>query len=57
MYRIWLLLDPRRSLTLLFTLLCVLALFIHFMLMTYERFAWIAPATAEGPTVQEMPLP
>jgi light-harvesting complex 1 alpha chain len=44
MWRIWLLFDPRRSLVALFTFLFVLALVIHFILLSTNRFNWL-----EGP--------
>jgi len=51
MWRIWLLFDPRKSLVALFTFLFVLALLIHFILLSSARFNWIdgskaSPATA-----------
>ena len=44
MWRIWLLFDPRRALVGLFTFLLILALVIHFILLSTNRFNWI-----EGP--------
>jgi light-harvesting complex 1 alpha chain len=44
MWKIWLLFDPRRVLIALFTFLFVLALVIHFILLSTDRFNWI-----EGP--------
>lgn len=44
MWRVWLLFDPRRALIGLFTFLMVLALLIHFILLSTDRFNWI-----EGP--------
>ena len=41
MYRIWLLFDPRRTLVALFTFLFVLALLIHFILLSTDRFNWL----------------
>jgi light-harvesting complex 1 alpha chain len=41
MWRIWLLFDPRRALVGLFTFLFVLALLIHFMLLSTDRFNWL----------------
>lgn len=41
MWRIWLLFDPRRALVALFTFLFVLALLIHFMLLSTARFNWL----------------
>jgi light-harvesting complex 1 alpha chain len=45
MWRIWLLFDPRRALVILFTFLFVLALLIHFILLSTDRFNWL-----EGPS-------
>ncbi len=47
MWRIWLLFDPRRVLIGLFAFLFVLALIIHFILLSTSRFNWI-----EGPGVK-----
>ena len=44
MWRIWLIFDPRRALTGLFVFLFVLALLIHFILLSTNRYNWI-----EGP--------
>ena len=44
MWRMWLLFDPRRTLVALFTFLFVLAIVIHFILLSTSRFNWI-----EGP--------
>jgi light-harvesting complex 1 alpha chain len=44
MWRIWLLFDPRRTLIALFTFLFALALIIHFILLSTDRFNWL-----EGP--------
>ncbi len=41
MYKIWLLFDPRRALVALFTFLFVLAILIHFILLSTDRFNWI----------------
>ncbi|MBB4001922.1 MAG: light-harvesting antenna LH1, alpha subunit [Aurantimonas endophytica] len=51
MWRIWLLFDPRRALIGLFTFLLVLALLIHFILLSTARFNWLANPNAAG-TVQ-----
>ena len=45
MWRLWLLFDPRRALVVLFTFLFVLALLIHFILLSTDRFNWL-----EGPS-------
>lgn len=44
MYKIWMLFDPRRTLIALFTFLFGLAILIHFILLSTNRFNWI-----EGP--------
>jgi light-harvesting complex 1 alpha chain len=44
MWKVWLLFDPRRVLVALFGFLFVLALLIHFILLSTDRFNWI-----EGP--------
>ena len=41
MYRIWILFVPRRDLIGLFAYLCVLALIIHFILLSTTRFNWL----------------
>jgi light-harvesting complex 1 alpha chain len=41
MWRIWTLFDPRRTLIALFTFLFVLALVIHFILLSTDRFNWL----------------
>ena len=45
MWRVWLLFDPRRTLIALFTFLFALALLIHFILLSTDRFNWL-----EGPS-------
>lgn len=44
MWRIWQLFDPRRALVALAVFLFTLALLIHFILLSTDRFNWI-----EGP--------
>ena len=41
MWRLWLLFDPRRTLIALGTFLFVLALLIHFILLSTDRFNWL----------------
>ena len=52
MWRVWLLFDPRRALVALFTFLFVLALLIHFILLSTSRFNWL-----EGPLPGGQALP
>lgn len=44
MWRIWLLFDPRRVLTAMAVFLFTLAILIHFIMLSTDRFNWI-----EGP--------
>jgi light-harvesting complex 1 alpha chain len=52
MWRIWKIFDPRRTLIALFTFLFVLALLIHFILLSTDRFNWLEGSQASA--VQEM---
>lgn len=58
MWRVWLLFDPRRTLIALFTFLFALAVVIHFILLSTDRFNWLdgAKKTA-APAAQISPLP
>lgn len=54
MWKIWQLFPPQRTLTALFVFLFVLALLIHFILLSTDRFNWLegprtAAATATAP--------
>jgi light-harvesting complex 1 alpha chain len=59
MWRIWLIFDPRRALVGLFTFLLVLALLIHFILLSTDRFNWLdGPRNAKAVKTQQMaPMP
>ena len=60
MWRMWLLFDPRRVLIALGTFLFALALLIHFILLSTDRFNWIeGPRAARGgvKAAQLVPLP
>ncbi len=59
MWRVWLLFDPRRALVALFTFLFVLALLIHFILLSTDRFNWLEGAGASKfqPQQQQSALP
>lgn len=49
MWRIWLIFDPRRSLVALFIFLFTLALLIHFILLSTNRYNWLdGPRAAQG---------
>ena len=41
MWKIWLLFDPRRALVALFAFLFVLALVIHFVLLSTSKYNWL----------------
>ena len=61
MHRIWVLFDPRRALITLFIFLLTLALIIHFILLSTDRFNWLDGPNHDrlsGSPVQQMtPLP
>lgn len=44
MWRMWTMFDPRRTLVALFTFLFVLAIIIHFILLSTDRFNWLEGA-------------
>jgi len=52
MHKIWLLFDPRQALVALFTFLFALALIIHFILLSTNRFNWLEGPTAGAETTQ-----
>ena len=61
MWRLWLIFDPRRALVALFIFLFVLALLIHFILLSTDKFNWLdgphtaAPMAAEAPMAPAAP--
>jgi light-harvesting complex 1 alpha chain len=61
MYRIWQIFDPRRTLVALFAFLFVLALLIHFILLSTVRYNWLQGPATKGrlpvPAAQMAPLP
>jgi light-harvesting complex 1 alpha chain len=57
MWRMWLLFDPRRTLIALFTFLFALALLIHFILLSTDRFNWLDGPRAGRAAAQMAPLP
>ncbi len=58
MWRVWLLFDPRRVLVALSVFLFVLALLIHFILLSTSRFNWLeGPVRGSGAVQQLAPLP
>ncbi len=61
MFRIWMLFDPRRALLTLFVFLLTLALVIHFILLSTDRFNWLDGANHDrlpgGQVGQMTPMP
>ena len=60
MWRVWLLFDPRRTLIALFTFLFALALLIHFILLSTNRFNWLEgprQGTSASASTQASPMP
>ena len=61
MWRVWLIFDPRRTLVALFAFLFVLALLIHFILLSTDKFNWLdgphhaAPVATTAPAVAPAP--
>lgn len=49
MWRIWLIFDPRRALVALFIFLFVLALLIHFILLSTDKYNWLDGPQAAAP--------
>jgi light-harvesting complex 1 alpha chain len=56
MWRVWQLFDPRKSLVALFTFLFVLAVLIHFILLSTTKYNWIEGAPP-APAAQNSALP
>lgn len=57
MWRIWLLFDPRRTLIALFTFLFALALLIHFILLSTNKYNWIDGPRVKPVATQMAPVP
>jgi light-harvesting complex 1 alpha chain len=59
MWRMWLLFDPRRALVALGVFLFILALLIHFILLSTSRFNWMeGPHSTMGtPAMQNSAMP
>jgi light-harvesting complex 1 alpha chain len=57
MWRVWLVFDPRRALVALAGFLLVLALLIHFILLSTNRFNWLDGPRTGLNTEQMAPLP
>lgn len=52
MWRIWMMFDPRRTLIALFTFLFVLAILIHFILLSTDKYNWIDGETAAASHIE-----
>jgi light-harvesting complex 1 alpha chain len=57
MWKMWLLFDPRRTLVALFTFLFALAVLIHFILLSTDRFNWLEGPRAARPKAAAVELP
>jgi light-harvesting complex 1 alpha chain len=57
MWRLWLVFDPRRTLIGLFVFLFALALVIHFVLLSTDRFNWLDGSKSKGTAAQMAPVP
>jgi light-harvesting complex 1 alpha chain len=57
MWRVWMLFDPRRSLIALFTFLFTLAIVIHFILLSTDRFNWLEGPRKQATASQLSPMP
>jgi light-harvesting complex 1 alpha chain len=54
MYRLWMLFDPRRALIGLAVFLFTLALVIHFILLSTNKFNWLdGPANSPAAATQQ----
>jgi light-harvesting complex 1 alpha chain len=53
MWRIWQMFDPRRALIALAVFLFTLALLIHFILLSTDRFNWIEGARTSAVQVEQ----
>jgi light-harvesting complex 1 alpha chain len=58
MWRIWLLLDPRRVFVVQGVGLAFIAIMIHLILLSSNKFNWIdGPKTVKAPVAQNAPMP
>lgn len=53
MWRLWMLYDPRKMLVGLTVFLFALAILIHFILLSTDRFNWLEGAAQQTSSVQE----
>jgi len=54
MWRIWQIFDPRRALIAMFAFLFVLAVLIHFILLSTDRYNWLEGVGAGMSTAEQM---
>jgi light-harvesting complex 1 alpha chain len=57
MWRIWLLFDPRRVLVAMAVFLFTLALLIHFILLSTDKFNWLEDSASMSGSHVEMMIP
>ena len=57
MWRLWMLFDPRRTLIALFTFLFALALVIHFILLSTDKYNWLDGPRTKPVAAQNAPMP
>jgi light-harvesting complex 1 alpha chain len=57
MWRIWTLFDPRRTLVALAVFLFALAVVIHFILLSTDRFNWLDGSKARAGMAQTSSMP
>ncbi|MCY4182792.1 MAG: light-harvesting antenna LH1, alpha subunit [Gammaproteobacteria bacterium] len=56
MWRIWQIFDPRRALIAMFAFLFVLAVLIHFILLSTDRYNWLEGAGAGTAAAEPMEM-
>ena len=54
MHKIWMLFDPRRMLVALGAFLFVLAMLIHFIMLSTDRYNWIDGPNARTSAVEQV---
>jgi light-harvesting complex 1 alpha chain len=54
MWKIWMIFDPRRALVALAIFLFVLALLIHFILLSTERYNWLEEGSGGMASIEQI---
>ena len=54
MWKIWMLFDPRRALVAMFAFLFILALLIHFILLSTDRYNWLEGKPVQTSAVEQV---